>query len=207
MSSSKIQEYNLDPNMGLAKETSVQEVKTISDEIKSLISSEVASAKSAIIEEMSNIGGSEYCAGKVCTASDTLQYTFTLANSGYISSSDNEQPFIFYVPCPGFIKVKLLNQKGSSTSSNTLTVALKEYVQTVVDGTSDVSVSFSASASAGSTSFSTDSTTKYTRYILFNIPSAGFYGITFSNSSKISYVGSINVCYDLVDTYSIDMNI
>ena len=42
MSSSKIQEYNLDPNMGLAKEESVQEVKTVSDEIKALIGTEIA---------------------------------------------------------------------------------------------------------------------------------------------------------------------
>ena len=48
MSSSKIQEYNLDPNMGLAKEESVQEVKTVSDEIKALIGTEIATQLSTL---------------------------------------------------------------------------------------------------------------------------------------------------------------
>lgn len=48
MSSSKIQEYNLDPNMGLAKEESVQEVKIVSDEIKALIGTEIATQLSTL---------------------------------------------------------------------------------------------------------------------------------------------------------------
>lgn len=48
MSSSKIQEYNLDPNMGLAKEESVQEVKNVSDEIKALIGTEIATQLSTL---------------------------------------------------------------------------------------------------------------------------------------------------------------
>ena len=48
MGSSKIQEYNLDPNMGLAKEESVQEVKTVSDEIKALIGTEIATQLSTL---------------------------------------------------------------------------------------------------------------------------------------------------------------
>ena len=63
MSSSKIQEYNLDPNMGLAKEESVQEVKNVSDEIKALIGTEIATQLSTLKTDIisaisSNSGGS-----------------------------------------------------------------------------------------------------------------------------------------------------
>ena len=62
MSSSKIQEYNLDPNMGLAKEESVQEVKNVSDEIKALIGTEIATQlstlKTDIIEAMTSSSSS-----------------------------------------------------------------------------------------------------------------------------------------------------
>lgn len=45
MSSTKIQEYNLDPNNGFAKETSIDEVKTL-----------IESLKTEIVAELSNIG-------------------------------------------------------------------------------------------------------------------------------------------------------
>ena len=78
MSSSKIQEYNLDPNMGLAKEESVQEVKTVSDEIKALIGTEIATQlntlKTDIIAAMpSGSSGLTSCIRKIQRGTATFQ--------------------------------------------------------------------------------------------------------------------------------------